>query len=133
MTTPKYDQIAGRLKSRPEFLRVREGERRKGRYFILEVLDRKSPEEAPRTGFTVTKKQGNSVERNRMRRRLKEAVRLSAQFAMQPGHDYVIVGHREVLAAPFEELTKALVTRIASRQNSNTKGRTSGKSDGKKP
>jgi ribonuclease P protein component len=131
MTTPQYDQIAGRLKSRPEFLRVREGERRKGRYFILEVLDRKAPGEAPRAGFTVTKKQGNAVERNRIRRRIKEAVRLSAQFAMQPGYDYVIVAHREVLGAPFDELTKALVTRIASRQIS--KGRTSGKSDAKKP
>jgi ribonuclease P protein component len=134
MTTQKYVEIAGRLKSRPEFLRVREGERRKGRFFILEVLDRKEPNEPPRAGFTVTKKQGNAVERNRMRRRMKEAVRLSAQFAMQPGHDYVIVAHREVLGAPFDELTKALVTRIASRQNSNSKGRrTPGKSDGKQP
>lgn len=131
MTTRKTVEIAGRLKSRPEFLRVREGERRKGRYFILEVLDRKEPETPPRAGFTVTKKQGNAVERNRMRRRMKEAVRLSAQFAMQPGHDYVIVAHREALGAPFDELTKALVTRIASRQN--PKGRASGKSDGKQP
>ena len=132
MTTQKDVKIAGRLKSRPEFLRVREGERRKGRYFILEVLDKKAPDDAPRAGFTVTKKQGNAVERNRMRRRFKEAVRLSAQFAMQPGHDYVIVAHREALGAPFDELTKALVTRIASRPGPKDR-RTSGKSDGKKP
>lgn len=132
MTTRKTVEIAGRLKSRPEFLRVREGERRRGRYFILEVLDRKAPDEAPRAGFTVTKKQGNAAERNRIRRRLKEAVRLSAQFAMQPGHDYVIVAHRDALGAPFDELTNALVTRIASRQNSRDR-RASGKSDGKQP
>ena len=132
MTTQNNEKIAGRLKSRPEFLRVREGERRKGRYFILEVLDRKAPDEAPRAGFTVTKKQGNAVERNRMRRRLREAVRQTAQFAMQPGHDYVIVGHRDLLNAPFDELTKALVTRIASPKNSKDR-RASGKSDGKQP
>jgi ribonuclease P protein component len=131
MTTRNYDHTAGRLKSRPEFLRVREGERRRGRHFIVEVLDRNCPDEAPRVGFTVTKKQGNAPERNRMRRRLKEAVRLSAQFAMHPGHDYVIVAHREALAASFEDLTKNLIARVASRQAS--KGRSSGKSDGKKP
>jgi ribonuclease P protein component len=120
----------GRLKSRPEFLRMRQGERRRGPYFILEILDRNAPEEAPRTGFTVTKKQGNSVERNRIRRRLKEAVRLHGRFAMLAGHDYVFVGHRDALEASFEELTKALVTRIASRQKD--KSRAPGKSDAAK-
>jgi ribonuclease P protein component len=132
MTTHRDVKIAGRLKSRPEFLRVRNGERRKGRFFILEVLDRNEPAEPPRAGFTVTKKQGNSPERNRIKRRLREAVRLSGQFAMQPGHDYVIVAHREVLGARFDELTNALVTRIASRQNSKSR-RPPGKSDAKQP
>ncbi|MGG7517358.1 ribonuclease P protein component [Allorhizobium undicola] len=107
----KYDTV-GRLKSRPQFLAVREGERRKGRYVLIEVLDRGEPETRPRVGFTVTKKQGNAVERNRMRRRLKEAVRLSAGFAMQPGHDYVIVARRDVLSAPFEDLKAQLHRRI---------------------
>ncbi|MGV3553606.1 ribonuclease P protein component [Rhizobium sp.] len=125
----------GRLKSRPEFLRMRSGERRRGPFFILEILDRKAPDEAPRTGFTVTKKQGNSPERNRIRRRLREAVRLAGRFAMLPGHDYVIVGHRDALDAPFEELTKALVTRIASRQSAKGRapGQVPGKSDATKP
>lgn len=110
---------------------MRQGERRRGPYFILEILDRKAPGEPPRTGFTVTRKQGNAVERNRIRRRLREAVRLHGRFAMLPGHDYVIVGHRDALSASFEELTKALVTRIASRQRD--KGRAPGKSDATKP
>ena len=122
----------GRLKSRPQFLRVREGERRRGPYFILEVLDRQSPDEAPRAGFTVTKKQGNAVERNRMRRRLKEAVRLSAGFAMKPGHDYVIVAHRDALGAPFGKLTEAMAARIAGNQTKTRPSRVrAGHSDGK--
>jgi ribonuclease P protein component len=105
----------GRLKSRPQFLAVRAGEMRRGRNFLVEVLDRQEPETPARVGFTVTKKHGNAVERNRMRRRLKEAVRTSAAFAMKPGHDYVIVARREVLTVPFAELTAQIVERIEAR------------------
>jgi len=106
----------GRLKSRPQFLFVREGEKRRGPLFLLEVRDRQAPDEPPRVGFTVTKKHGNAVERNRMRRRLKEAVRLSAGFAMEPGHDYVVVARRDVLSASFESLQAGLKDRTATRQ-----------------
>ncbi|WP_210049711.1 ribonuclease P protein component [Neorhizobium petrolearium] len=115
MTETKIKKTVGRLKSRPQFLAVREGESRRGRTFLLEVLDRHVPDEPPRVGFTVTKKQGNAVERNRMRRRLKEAVRQSAGFAMKNGHDYVIVARREVLAVPFADMTARLIERIESR------------------
>jgi ribonuclease P protein component len=120
MTSTDTKTSVGRLKSRPQFLAVRKGEARKGRLFLLEVLDRQ--DDAPaRVGYTVTKKHGNAVERNRMRRRLKEAVRLNAAFAMKPGHDYVIVGRREVLGAPFSQLSQQLTHRIENRQTNNTR------------
>jgi ribonuclease P protein component len=109
-------KTVGRLKSRPQFLYVREGEKRKGPLFLLEMRDRKEPDTQPRVGFTVTKKHGNAVERNRMRRRLKEAVRLSSGFAMEPGHDYVIVARRDILHASFAELKDRLRERISNRQ-----------------
>jgi ribonuclease P protein component len=115
MTSDKDKATVGRLKSRPQFLAVRAGESRKGPLFLLEVLDRNEPESDARVGFTVTKKHGNAVERNRMRRRLKEAVRLSAGFAMKPGHDYVIVARRDLLNAPFDALTRALRDRIENK------------------
>ncbi|MCP4318370.1 MAG: ribonuclease P protein component [Hyphomicrobiales bacterium] len=102
----------GRLKRRSEFLAVRKGERRKGPFFLLEVLDRGAGDARPRVGYTVTKRQGNAVERNRIRRRLREAIRLHAGFDMKRGHDYVVVGRRDALTAPFAELTKSLVARI---------------------
>lgn len=113
--TTKKKKTVGRLKSRPQFLAVREGEKRRGGLFLIEVLDRKEPEAEARVGFTVTKKHGNAVERNRMRRRLKEAVRLHAGFAMQPGHDYVVVARRDVLTAPFADLAAELKARVETR------------------
>ncbi|AYC99474.1 ribonuclease P protein component [Neorhizobium sp. NCHU2750] len=115
-TSDDTKSTVGRLKSRPQFLAVRGGEARRGRTFLLEVLDRKQSGEPPRVGFTVTKKHGNAVERNRMRRRLREAVRTGAGFAMQSGHDYVIVARRDVLSIPFSELTEQLVARVEGRQ-----------------
>lgn len=103
-----------RLRKREEFLAVRRGEKRRGRLFLLEVLDR-GDHAPPRVGFTVTKKVGNAVVRNRVRRRLKEAVRVHAARDMTPGHDYVIVGRGDVLAAPFEQLATELARRVRAR------------------
>ncbi|MBL8579784.1 MAG: ribonuclease P protein component [Mesorhizobium sp.] len=100
-----------RLRKRAEFLAVRRGEKRRGRLFLLEVLDR-SDGAAPRVGFTVTKKVGNAVVRNRIRRRLKEALRVHAAGDMRPGSDYVIVGREDVLAAPFAEISAEISRRL---------------------
>jgi ribonuclease P protein component len=77
----------------------------------MEVLDR-GDGGAARVGFTVTKKVGNAVVRNRIRRRLREAVRVYAAGDMQPGKDYVIVGREEVLAAPFSVIKTELSRRV---------------------
>ena len=92
-----------RLLKRAEFLAVRRGEKRRGRLLLVEVLDR-GDSEAPRVGYTVTKKVGNAVERNRVRRRLREMVRLRAAPAAEAGRDYVLIGRRTALKAPFERM-----------------------------
>ena len=77
----------------------------------MEVLDR-GDQGVARVGFTVTKKVGNAVVRNRVRRRLKEAVRVSAAGDMLPGNDYVIVGREDVLSAPFAQVAAELSRRM---------------------
>lgn len=104
-------QGPNKLRTRPEFLAVQRGEKRRGRLFLLEVLDR-GDDHPPRSGITVTKKQGNAVERNRIRRRIREAVRTHAFRDMSDGKDYVIVGRRDILSAPFPALRKELSLRI---------------------
>jgi ribonuclease P protein component len=111
LTDRPTGKIPGRLKKRSEFLAVRRGEKRRGRLFLLEVLDR-ADGESPRFGLTVTKKVGNAVVRNRIRRRLKEATRVHAADDMATGSDYVIVGRREVLGVAFDDLKRELSRRI---------------------
>lgn len=64
---------------------------------------------APRFGITMTKKTApRAVDRNRIRRRLREALRLGAALSGAPGHDYVIVGRMSLAAMPFAQLQSAL-------------------------
>jgi ribonuclease P protein component len=60
----------------------------------------------PRVGFTVSKQVGNAVERNRVRRRLRELVRLASPAALRVSHDYVLIGRRSALKAPFGDMIK---------------------------
>ena len=65
-----------------------------------------APAQAIRFGYTVTKKMGDSVTRNRIKRRLREAVRKAAVPLARPGHDYVIISRIKALDCPFEELLR---------------------------
>lgn len=98
------------LKRRSEFLRAARGGRAGRPRLALQAVA--SPGELPGIGVTVSKKVGNAPERNRVKRRLRAAVRAcAAQFL--PRHDYVLVGRREALAAPFGELVADLEKLIA--------------------
>lgn len=95
----------GRLKKRAEFQRVSRGGRWQSEAFVLQAARRgEDALQGPRVGFTVTRKTGGAVERNRMRRRLKEALRLTETLAAKPDHDYVLIARRGALARPFDLL-----------------------------
>jgi len=94
-----------RLRQRADFLAVANGARANSPAFVLQSLDRRSlgrDDSGPiRIGFTVTKKNGNAPERNRIRRRLREMVKRLDPVSMQPHHDYVLVGRRDALSRDF--------------------------------
>jgi ribonuclease P protein component len=109
------DRPPSRLTARADFLRAAKGRRWRAACFNLQMAPRPeaSAESAPRFGVTVTKKLGNAVLRNRIRRRLKEAVRCAPALSAQPGCDYVIVAQSAALTEDFArlqlELNRALV------------------------
>ena len=92
-----------RLRQRADFLAAAAGVKAPSATFVLQMRQRR--EDGPvRVGFTVSRKVGGAVERNRVRRRLREVVRLSPPSRMRPGHDYVLIGRRAALNAPFERI-----------------------------
>ena len=102
--------VVERLTRRSDFRAASHGTRSSGRAFVLQAL-RRAEDGAIRVGFTVSRQVGNAVERNRVRRRLREIVRLSAAAGagqLRPGHDYVLIGRRAALAAPFSEMMQEL-------------------------
>ncbi|MHA1559513.1 MAG: ribonuclease P protein component [Alphaproteobacteria bacterium] len=93
-----------RLRSRVDYLATAKGARVVRPGFVLQIAEQ--PTDAPpRIGFTVSRRVGNAVARNRVRRRLREIARL-AEHEFQPGSDYVLVGRRAAVARPFSGLVK---------------------------
>ena len=108
-----------RLKRRPEFLRVA-ATRKKWAAPGLILQVRAHPADANparaedflRVGFTASKKVGNSVERNRVKRRLRALTREILPVHAKPGFDLVLIGRRETINRPWlklvDDLLKAL-------------------------
>jgi ribonuclease P protein component len=105
------------LKTRAEFQRVRAGRKWAARAFVLQGLARAADTGVePRFGFAVgskalaevarngPSKRPGAVMRNRARRRLKEAVRLTAPRCARADFDYVVIGRREALHQSFADL-----------------------------
>jgi ribonuclease P protein component len=96
-----------RLKRRSDFRAAAQaaarGTRASSRAFVLQARQR-AEAGPPRVGFTVSKQVGNAVERNRVRRRLRELVRVARTESLCAGHDYVLVGRPAALKAQFDAM-----------------------------
>jgi ribonuclease P protein component len=102
----------GRLKTRAEFLHVREGSRFAAPSLVLQARARGEHagalHDVARFGFTASKALGGAVLRNRARRRLKEAVRIVGPEHAVPGYDYVLIARAGTVQRRFTEITKDL-------------------------
>ena len=103
------DEAFGRLRRRAEFQRAARGRRKALEAFTLQAVRREEGDKGPtgpRVGITVTRKIGNAVVRNRIRRRLKEALRAARHLEAEADHDYVLMARREALGRSFAALVE---------------------------
>lgn len=102
-----------RITKRPDYLAVASTRRKwVTPAFILQAKPGDG-EDAPRAGFTVSKKVGKAVIRSRARRRLKEASRQILPLHGKAGWDYVLVGRQAATDYDFDKLMADLKWALA--------------------
>jgi ribonuclease P protein component len=125
-TNPAATHTVGRLTRRREFLAAAGGARAHSSLITLQShLRTESATDEPRLGMTVTRKAGGAVERNRMRRRLREALKQVAPAGAQPGYDYVVVVRRPLIDATFDHILtdlRAAFRRVHAAKQRGAKG-----------
>jgi ribonuclease P protein component len=109
---PQEAQRLVNLRKRADFLAANRGKRFPMPGFVLLVRQRDDGDETIRVGFTVTKKIGNAVVRNRMKRRFRELARELLTAGGVPGADHVMIGREGGIERDFnllrQDLAKAL-------------------------
>ena len=99
------------LTRRADFLACNRGVRIARPGFVL--LARPNGLETVRYGITVTKKIGNAVVRNRMKRRFRELLRAALPVAGLAGHDHVLIGREGGIERDFAQLRAELAAALA--------------------
>ncbi|WP_230292441.1 ribonuclease P protein component [Croceicoccus sp. Ery5] len=107
-TTP----APGVIRKRSDFLAANKGLRVARPGFVLLARPNGLEPDSMRFGITVTKKIGNAVVRNRMKRRFRELLRAELPLHGLAGHDHVLIGRDGGIERDFtllrEELRAAL-------------------------
>ena len=109
--------VADRLKKRADFLRAQKGVRKGAPGLTLEACPTPDIAAGPgrfRVGFTASRKVGGAVERNRAKRRLREAARAVLPLSAHERTDYVLIARKATLDRPFGALLKDLASALAA-------------------
>jgi ribonuclease P protein component len=114
---PQEAQRLTTIKKRADFLAANSGLRATTPGFILLVLDRKDEDPRMRVGFTVTKKIGGAVVRNRMKRRFRALAREIVAAKGLPGADHVMIGRASGIDRDFSLLRNELSSALDRLRN----------------
>jgi ribonuclease P protein component len=112
--------IIERMQSRAEFLAAAKGASCARGAVVVQALDRSTQRaQRIRAGFTATRKIGGAVVRNRAKRRLREAARLTLPLHGRAGFDYVFIARGGTAARPWARLlddVKSALISLAANQ-----------------
>ena len=97
------------IKKRSDFLAANRGKRYATPGFVLLVRDRQDDNPAIRLGITITKKVGNAVIRNRMRRRFRALAQEMLADKGKAGADHILIGRDSGIERDFDALRADMV------------------------
>jgi ribonuclease P protein component len=109
---PQEAQRLTILRKRSDFLAANAGRRAATPGLVLLVRDRKDGDPLKRVGYTVSKKVGNSVVRNRMKRRFRELARELIPSRGHPGSDHVMIGRSSGIERDYSALRQDLTSAL---------------------
>tara|TARA_Y100000590_G_scaffold469895_1_gene660476 strand:+ start:818 stop:1162 length:345 start_codon:yes stop_codon:yes gene_type:complete len=105
------------IKKRIDFIKVsKEGRRFFAKGFILQKykrsLSNETKDNIARIGYTITKRIGGAVIRNKIKRRFRAIIKETLNSYLKKNYDYVIIANKKSLDMDYKELKNDLIKAI---------------------